>query len=561
MHIDDGQDVYEVFNGENDSNLFKLNSWKKDEDDMLRMLVEHNGTDSWLSISRLMEGKTELQCKKRWETYLDPDLIKGPWTRLEDDKLTELVEEFGRKKWSYIATYLKGRTGKQCRERWHNHLNPEVNKAAWSKDEDLLLYEMHKIHGNKWAKIAKYFNGRTDNSIKNHWHGTVRRRYYQKNTPGPCGSPNVVALSILKRCVSESGNNENEISSENLISQSKSRDARSTVINRNTCSLEADAEQNFWLKELLSESDSESNDHSMENLSNASSGLNLPAFKTNASPQTATSETVKSAPEIESAWNSSIGTSSSSTSSLVTKPSTVPSPLDTSLPQTPSSEFFHVAGFSPNCTPQLTNGMNILCDDGEECQLNTPVHSVELNNKKVVVLRTPVLPRFHVQTSSSQKKVSDRLLGVKGRILLQQFPLSANNLEMGENDRSVGKVIEQKGVISKRTPGEHENTDRRINQIIPSKDTAYLHLDRYAECDYEAELLLKDSSIELHQDIEASEFHEQQESESFDLWFKVACGMTKTQEELIKQAKQFMNATNHSKSLKTEQNELVDVEK
>lgn len=35
----------------------------------------------------------------------------------EDDKLIELVNRYGPKKWSTIAQELAGRIGKQCRER------------------------------------------------------------------------------------------------------------------------------------------------------------------------------------------------------------------------------------------------------------------------------------------------------------------------------------------------------------------------------------------------------------------------------------------------------------
>jgi len=48
----------------------------------------------------------------------------------------DLVGRIGAKKWSQIAQQLPGRIGKQCRERWHNHLNPAINKAAWTMDED-----------------------------------------------------------------------------------------------------------------------------------------------------------------------------------------------------------------------------------------------------------------------------------------------------------------------------------------------------------------------------------------------------------------------------------------
>ena len=109
---------------------------------------------------------------------------RRPWNPDEDEQLKQLVEVHGVKNWALIATQLHMRNGKQCRERWRNHLRPELNKGDWDMHEDVEIWDRVQEMGTKWAQISEtYMPNRTDNDIKNRWNSIIRKQHHPSGRP------------------------------------------------------------------------------------------------------------------------------------------------------------------------------------------------------------------------------------------------------------------------------------------------------------------------------------------------------------------------------------------
>ena len=97
-----------------------------------------------------------------------PGVSKRTWFQAEDDRLVELVKALGVTSWIAIAGEIGGgRNSKQCRERWHNHLDPDVKKGPWTAEEDATILAEVRRSGFKWNDIARILPGRSTNAVRN----------------------------------------------------------------------------------------------------------------------------------------------------------------------------------------------------------------------------------------------------------------------------------------------------------------------------------------------------------------------------------------------------------
>ena len=92
---------------------------------------------------------------------------KRAFTPQEDQMILALLKQSEGMSWKEIAQYIPGKTTRQCRERYQTYLAPGINQSPWTKEEDEKLVQKYNELGSKWSMIAKFFDGRSANALKN----------------------------------------------------------------------------------------------------------------------------------------------------------------------------------------------------------------------------------------------------------------------------------------------------------------------------------------------------------------------------------------------------------
>ncbi|KAG0215585.1 hypothetical protein BGX33_001088 [Mortierella sp. NVP41] len=91
----------------------------------------------------------------------DDKLKKGTWTAAEEEILLEAVRGLSSENWHAVAQMVPGRNAKQCMQKWQTDLDPQINRLPWTEGEDEKLVEAYHKYGNSWQQIAKMVETRT----------------------------------------------------------------------------------------------------------------------------------------------------------------------------------------------------------------------------------------------------------------------------------------------------------------------------------------------------------------------------------------------------------------
>lgn len=190
---------------------------------------------------------------------------------------------------------MEYRSGKQCRERYINQLDPAIKKTTWEHEEDAIIKKMHMKFGKKWSKFMDLLPGRSDNAIKNRYHIICRDNFSNHNL-----NSKMKALEGAKLQAVTFGN-DSFVPEDNAVRLAHFQFARS-LLNQKIDSLELEQE---LFETHIAEGINSSFEHPFEMLtkngvdSNLARALTMSSVKSTGTPVTSTTATSSSATETD----------------------------------------------------------------------------------------------------------------------------------------------------------------------------------------------------------------------------------------------------------------------
>ncbi|CAD8092931.1 unnamed protein product [Paramecium sonneborni] len=172
----------QVIEQDSDQKLQSRKYWKEEEDNKLQAAVFKHGSN-WKLIAEFVPGRNASQCAQRWKRIKPKENERNQkWTEEEDKEVLRLTKIY-QFNWKQIANEIPNRTGRQIRERYVNHLDSNIIRTPWTKQEDKKIWEMFQKMGTRWSDMSKKMPGRPENMIKNRFYSFIRKQYGKIQNP------------------------------------------------------------------------------------------------------------------------------------------------------------------------------------------------------------------------------------------------------------------------------------------------------------------------------------------------------------------------------------------
>ena len=157
--------------------------WSKQEDKRLEEGIKLYKLPNWKLIAQHVKTRTNKMCAQRWRHAVRPELKttrKGKWLKEEDEKLLQILSKEkckNERTWDRASEAMGfTRNGMQCRERWNNFLDPSLRFEPWTPEEDACLLLLHTEFGNKWKMFTSTLVGRSAQRIRRRLGSLKRKR-------------------------------------------------------------------------------------------------------------------------------------------------------------------------------------------------------------------------------------------------------------------------------------------------------------------------------------------------------------------------------------------------